>query len=161
MDFGEKLYRLRIERGIYQKQLAVYLHVSVGTISNYENGIHSPDLKTLSKLASYFRVSADYLLDRTDYISPIDDLNQELIDKYTAADIMNTILKLSPEGRQDLVKYLTMLSLCDGADLPSLSALEHGVFTFAPSDLESEVEEGEEEEEDDENWDESQADDAP
>lgn len=47
MNFGEKLYRLRVERGIYQKQLAAYLHVSVGTISNYENGIHSPDLKTL------------------------------------------------------------------------------------------------------------------
>ncbi|GFH96061.1 HTH-type transcriptional regulator Xre [Lachnospiraceae bacterium] len=70
MNFGEKLYRLRVERGIYQKQLAAYLHVSVGTISNYENGIHSPDLKTLSKLASYFRVSADYLLDRTDYVAP-------------------------------------------------------------------------------------------
>lgn len=41
MEFGEKLYRLRIERGIYQKQLAAYLHVSVGTISNYENGVHS------------------------------------------------------------------------------------------------------------------------
>ena len=156
MDFGEKLYRLRIERGIYQKQLAVYLHVSVGTISNYENGIHSPDLKTLSKLASYFRVSADYLLDRTDYISPIDNLNQEIIDKYTAADIMNTILKLSPEGRQDLVKYLTMLSLCDGTDLPSLSALEHGAFAFTSPDLESEAEEEEEE-----NWDESQSDDTP
>ena len=156
MDFGEKLYRLRIERGIYQKQLAVYLHVSVGTISNYENGIHSPDLKTLSKLASYFRVSADYLLDRTDYISPIDNLNQEIIDKYTAADIMNTILKLSPEGRQDLVKYLTMLSLCDGTDLPSLSALEPGAFAFTSPDLESEAEEEEEE-----NWDESQSDDTP
>ncbi len=156
MDFGEKLYRLRIERGIYQKQLAVYLHVSVGTISNYENGIHSPDLKTLSKLASYFRVSADYLLDRTDYISPIDDLNRELIDQYTAADIMNIILKLSPEGRQDLVKYLTMLSLCDGADLPSLSTLEHGVFSFAPPDLEPENEE-----EGEEDWDDSLSDDAP
>lgn len=156
MDFGEKLYRLRIERGIYQKQLAVYLHVSVGTISNYENGIHSPDLKTLGKLASYFHVSADYLLDRTDYISPIDDLNRELIDQYTAADIMNIILKLSPESRQDLVKYLTMLSLCDRADLPSLSALEHGTFAFASPDSESE-----DEEEAEENWDESQSDDAP
>lgn len=145
MDFGEKLYRLRIERGIYQKQLAVYLHVSVGTISNYENGIHSPDLKTLSKLASYFHVSADYLLDRTDYISPIDDLNRELIDKYTAADIMNIILKLSPQGRQDLIKYLTMLSLCDGTELPSLSALEHGAFVFASPDLESGEEQQEEE----------------
>lgn len=121
MDFGEKLYRLRVSRGIYQKQLAVYLHVSVGTISNYENGIHSPDLKTLSKLASYFHVSADYLLNRTDYISPVDALEQDLIDQYTAGDIMNAILELSSEGRRDLVKYLAMLSACDGASLPSLS----------------------------------------
>lgn len=121
MNFGEKLYRLRVERGVYQKQLAVYLHVSVGTISNYENGIHFPDLKTLCKLANFFHVSADYLLDRTEYISPIDDLNRELVDHYTASDIMNIIIELTPESRQDLVKYLTMLSLCDGAELPSLS----------------------------------------
>lgn len=121
MDFGEKLYRLRVARGIYQKQLALYLHVSVGTISNYENGIHSPDLKTLSKLASYFHVSADYLLSRTDYISPVDALEQKLIDQYTTGDIMNAILELSSEGRRDLVKYLTMLSACDGTSLPSLS----------------------------------------
>ncbi len=145
MDFGEKLYRLRIERGIYQKQLAVYLHVSVGTISNYENGIHSPDLKTLSKLASYFHVSADYLLDRTDYISPIDDLTRELIDHYTAGDIMNAILELSPEGRHDLVKYLAMLSVCDGVDLPSLSGSEHGNMDFVPPVLEPEDNEDEEE----------------
>lgn len=132
MDFGEKLYRLRVERGIYQKQLAVYLHVSVGTISNYENGIHSPDLKTLSKLASYFHVSADYLLDRTDYVSPVDDLARELIDQYTAGDIMNAILELSPEGRQDLVKYLTMLSACDDTDLPSLSASDQETSGSVP-----------------------------
>lgn len=125
MDFGEKLYRLRIERGIYQKQLAAYLHVSVGTISNYENGIHSPDLKTLCKLANYFHVSADYMLDRTEYISPIDDLNRELIGHYTTSDIMNIIIELTPESRQDLVKYLAMLSLCDGTDLPSLSKSKH------------------------------------
>ncbi len=150
MDLGEKLYRLRIERGIYQKQLAVYLHVSVGTISNYENGIHSPDLKTLGKLASYFHVSADYLLDRTDYISPIDDLARELIDHYTAGDIMNAILELSPEGRRDLVKYLTMLSVCDGAVLPSLSGPEQGNRDFVPPVLEPEYNESEED-----NWDES------
>ncbi len=143
MDFGEKLYRLRVARGIYQKQLAVYLHVSVGTISNYENGIHSPDLKTLSKLASYFHVSADYLLNRTDYISPVDALEQELIDQYTAGDIMNAILDLSLEGRRDLVKYLTMLSACDGASLPSLSGPGHESFDFESPDPEPENEDAE------------------
>ena len=95
MDFGERLYSLRIERGVYQKQLAAYLHVSVGTISNYENGVHSPDLKALRRIADFFHVSVDYLLDRTEYISPIDDLNRELVNQYTSGNVMNTILELS------------------------------------------------------------------
>lgn len=143
MNFGEKLYRLRVERGIYQKQLAAYLHVSVGTISNYENGIHSPDLKTLSKLASYFRVSADYLLDRTDYVAPIDGLSTELADRYTAGDIMNIILELSPQSRRDLVKYLTMLSACDGNILPPLNAPERRAVVFTPLEPESPEEDSE------------------
>lgn len=144
MDFGEKLYRLRIERGIYQKQLASYLHVSVGTISNYENGVHSPDLKTLCKLANYFHVSADYLLDRTEYIPPIEDLNLPLIDQYSISSVMDAIVELSPEGREDLANYLTMLAVCDEIELPPLSSLGRSVSNFVPPEPEPETEEAEE-----------------
>lgn len=113
MEFSEKLYRLRIAKGIYQKELAVYLHVSVGTVSNYENGVHSPDLKTLSKIAEFFHVSVDYLLDRTDYAGTIDDLNEKITDSYTTASVMGTIASLSPEHSQDLIYYLDMLKLCN------------------------------------------------
>lgn len=64
---AEILTSLRQERGIYQKEIAVYLKVSVGTISNYEKGIHQPDLDTLCRLADFFGVSTDYLLGRTTY----------------------------------------------------------------------------------------------
>lgn len=144
MDFGEKLYRLRIERGIYQKQLASYLHVSVGTISNYENGVHSPDLKTLCKLANYFHVSADYLLDRTEYIPPIEDLNLPLIDQYSISSVMDAIVELSPEGREDLANYLTMLAVCDEIELPPLSSLGRNVSNFVPPEPEPETEGAEE-----------------
>ena len=116
MEFSERLYRLRLEKGIYQKQLAAHLHVSIGTISNYENGVHSPDLKTLSKIAEFFHVSVDYLLDRTEYTGPIDDLNERLIDSYTTAGIMNTLACLSTEHSQDLICFLGMLKLCDQAE---------------------------------------------
>ncbi len=106
MEFGEKLYRLRIERGIYQKQLASYLHVSIGTISNYENGAHFPDLKALCKIADFFHVSVDYLLDRTEYVFSIEYLNRELIDGYTSGNVMNTVLTLSKNSYRDLIKYL-------------------------------------------------------
>lgn len=147
MDFGEKLYRLRIERGIYQKQLAAYLHVSVGTISNYENGVHSPDLKTLCKIANYFHVSADYLLDRTEYILPIGDLDHSLIDQYTSGSVMDTIVELTPEGREDVAKYLAMVAACDNIELPPLSSLGHRVSNFVPPEPEPEIEETEEPEE--------------
>ena len=118
MKFSEKLYCLRLERGVYQKQLAAHLHVSIGTISNYENGVHSPDLRTLSRIAEFFHVSVDYLLDRTEYAGTIDDLNKELADSYTSASIMNILAGLSPEHSQDLVCFLDMLKFCDRAKSP-------------------------------------------
>ena len=56
--FGEILASLREERGIYQKELAAILKVSVGTISNYENNIHFPDQEALIQLAEYFDVTS-------------------------------------------------------------------------------------------------------
>ncbi|MCM1119014.1 MAG: helix-turn-helix domain-containing protein [bacterium] len=54
MNFGDILRRLRTEKGIEQKQLAMEVQVSESAISNYENEIHDPDLDTLRKLSEYF-----------------------------------------------------------------------------------------------------------
>lgn len=113
MNFGEKLFRLRTERGIYQKQLAEYLNVSIGTISNYENGVHYPDLSALCKFAEFFHVSTDYLLDLTENAMPIDGLNIRLADGYSIGGVLNTILELNQPDRQRLGKYLLMLKTCE------------------------------------------------
>ena len=76
-SFGEILTSLREERGIYQKELAAILKVSVGTVSNYENYIHFPDQEALLQLADYFGVTVDYLLGRTSYRYSLDTLNEE------------------------------------------------------------------------------------
>lgn len=62
----QKLKELRIERGIQQKELAATLGIGANTLSQYENGKREPDNKTLVKLADYFGVSVDYLLEHTD-----------------------------------------------------------------------------------------------
>ena len=113
MNFGEKLYQLRNERGIYQKQLAEFLGVSIGTISNYENGVHYPDLETLCRFAEYFQVTTDYLLDLTRNSMAIDKLNIELADGYTVGTALNTMATLSHSGRKKLTKYLAMIRICD------------------------------------------------
>lgn len=113
MNFGEKLYQLRNEKGIYQKQLAEFLGVSIGTISNYENGVHYPDLETLCKFAEYFQVTTDYLLDLTENSMAIDKLNVELVDGYTVGTALNIMVTLPYSGRKKLAKYLAMLQTCD------------------------------------------------
>ena len=57
--FGELMGELRQARGLTQKELGKILSVSTGTISNYENGVHYPDLEKLVQLADYFQVSTD------------------------------------------------------------------------------------------------------
>ncbi|MFG6358654.1 MAG: helix-turn-helix domain-containing protein [Acetatifactor sp.] len=113
MNIGQKLFQLRTSRGVYQKDLAEYLEVSVGTISNYENGVHSPDLNTLCRLAEYFQVSTDYLLQLTDNSDSMQDLNQQLSQEYTVGKALNVIQGLSDPGIHGMVKYISMVKACE------------------------------------------------
>ena len=61
-----RLKQLRKERGISQLKLAMELSMSQNSVSRYENGVREADYATLIKLADYFDVSIDYLLERTD-----------------------------------------------------------------------------------------------
>lgn len=60
--FGKKLSEIRHSAGFTQKQLADNVHVSKGTISNYEAEERLPSLVILKDLAKTLHVSADYLL---------------------------------------------------------------------------------------------------
>lgn len=111
MDFGQIISELRLEKGIYQKELADYLKVSIGTVSNYEQGIHSPDFGTLCKLADYYQVSVDYLLGRTKFRASLNELNRPLTKTYTVADLLNTTLQLDSASTRSLVEYLDLLKL--------------------------------------------------
>lgn len=61
---------LREEKGMYQKDLAKLLNVSVPAINYYENEKRSIDTKTAVLLAEYFNVSIDYLLGKSDIRNP-------------------------------------------------------------------------------------------
>lgn len=111
MRFGELLAKLRKEKGILQKELATYLNVTVATISNYEKGVHSPDYDTLVKLADFFDVSTDYLLQRTDYRASINTLNKPLIIGFTASDLLNAVMELDQRNTEALIDYYKLLSL--------------------------------------------------
>lgn len=49
-----------------QCDFANLLNVSQQTISNWENGVTEIDLESLKKISNHFKVSIDYILDKTD-----------------------------------------------------------------------------------------------
>ncbi|MEE1218978.1 MAG: helix-turn-helix transcriptional regulator [Ruminococcus sp.] len=65
----KNLREIREDRDIRQKEIAKYLNVSQNTYSQYETGVISLTAEILIKLADYYNVSVDYLLDRTNNIN--------------------------------------------------------------------------------------------
>lgn len=61
-EIGQKIRRLRTQRGISQVDLASSLGVSKSVVSSYENGVHLPPYDVLIRIALLFGVSTDYLL---------------------------------------------------------------------------------------------------
>ena len=61
-----RLKELRKSRKMSQLKLAMDLNMNQNSISRYESGEREADYATLVRLADYFNVSVDYLLERTD-----------------------------------------------------------------------------------------------
>lgn len=60
---NEKIKKLRLAYNVSQVELAQSLGVSKQCVSNWENDNVQPSVDMLVKLAKYFNVTTDYLLD--------------------------------------------------------------------------------------------------
>lgn len=99
-----------------QKELGDILHVTAGTISNYENDVHLPSSEKLVDLADFFNVTIDYLLGHcTSSLSP-DIWNQIIVDKYTAGELIQRILRMSMERRHALMIIINDMNLSTTID---------------------------------------------
>ena len=61
-QIGAKIKLLRKNRGLKQAELALYIGVAQQTLCGYENSKSQPDIEVLKKIAEFFNVSTDYLL---------------------------------------------------------------------------------------------------
>ena len=61
MEFNNKLYELRKQKGFSQEELANRLNVSRQTISKWEVGESTPDMEKLVAISDLFEVSLDEL----------------------------------------------------------------------------------------------------
>ncbi len=65
-DFANKLSDLRRAKGVSQKEAATALGVSQALLSHYEKGIRECGLAFVCRAASYYGVTADWLLGLSD-----------------------------------------------------------------------------------------------
>lgn len=65
-----RIRELREDNDLTQKYMAHLLNVNQRTYSRYETGEHAVPLSALCFIADYYKVSVDYLLNRTDIKKP-------------------------------------------------------------------------------------------
>lgn len=66
VKLGDRLKKLREDRGLTQADVCNSLHIAQSTLANYETNFRIPKMDALGIIADYYGVSVDYLLGRTD-----------------------------------------------------------------------------------------------
>ena len=110
MNTLDKILSLLTEKGIQQKTFAENIGVAKHTITDWKNGRSKSYMKYIDKIADFFDVSADYLLEKTDDKSP---LPKEAINIFDNVD-MNAFSRqlyeqLTKEERKKVQEYILFL----------------------------------------------------
>lgn len=88
--FKDRLRQLRIERNLTQAEIAKAIGVSSATIGNYEQGTREPRNNEMwKKLADYFNVSVDYLMNKEN----VSKVSEELLHENMLLRMENISLK--------------------------------------------------------------------
>lgn len=100
-----RLKLLREERGLYQKDLAKILNVSVPAVNQYENGKRDMSTETLMTLAEYFNVTTDYLLGKSNERNP-SNLDSDKINIGLSKKDYNPPTKEQQEKIEEFAKFV-------------------------------------------------------
>lgn len=74
MTLGEKIYRLRTEKGLSQEALGEALKVSRQSVSKWETDQSVPELDKLVAISEFFHVTTDYLLKEEEAGNVVSDM---------------------------------------------------------------------------------------
>ncbi len=89
VNYGANIQSLRAARNITQKNLAEILGISRAALAHYESNRREPDLTTLCKIADFFDISIDYILDRTQNEKINTNINIPLLSTTTSIEKNN------------------------------------------------------------------------
>lgn len=101
MEFGEKLQKLRKDKGLTQEELAEALYVSRTAVSKWESGRGYPNIESLKEISRFFSVSVDNLLSSEKLLSIAEKENKSNIRNmcnliFGIADILSLVLIILP-----------------------------------------------------------------
>ena len=113
MTIGEKIYKIRNEMGLTQKEFAKIAGVSQSAINFWENGKRQPRLEQLNKLASALNIPISTFIDEhlvediaeniTEIIKELNSAGKELVETTTNA-IENVTVQLIELGEELMMK---------------------------------------------------------
>ena len=83
MTLGQKIKKLRSDKGLTQKDLADHVHVTFQTVSKWEKDENEPDVTTLRELSKLFGCSMDYLLSEEES----EETKEEKVEETTATPV--------------------------------------------------------------------------
>ena len=122
MNTLDKILSLLTEKGIQQKTFAENIGVTKHTITDWKNGRSKSYMKYIDKIADFFDVSADYLLEKTDDKSPLPkeainifdnvDMNafsRQLYEQLTKEDEEKRVNEITKEERKKVQEYILFL----------------------------------------------------
>ena len=102
MEFNNKLYELRKQKGFSQEELANRLNVSRQTISKWEVGESTPDMENLVAISELFEISLDELV--LDIVPEEADTSAQVVKSEFYSDIKENVL--TDENRKKAKKGL-------------------------------------------------------
>lgn len=110
MDFNNKLYELRKQKGFSQEELANRLNVSRQTISKWEVGESTPDMENLVAISELFEISLDELV--LDKVPEEADTSAQVVKSEFYSDIKENVL--TDENRKKAKKGLKIAAIVLG-----------------------------------------------
>ncbi len=108
MEFNNKLYELRKQKGFSQEELANRLNVSRQTISKWEVGESTPDMEKLVAISDLFEISLDELvLDKKEETNPV--ASEQIVKSELYSDIKEHVL--TEDNKKKTRKGLKILAI--------------------------------------------------
>ncbi len=106
MSLGRRVRDLREKLGMNQKELANASQITQATISRIESEeVHQLKSEALKRLAKALKTTVDYLIGKTDKMTPSDIVDSDP----QAKAIFRGYEKLSKEGKKQLADFLRYL----------------------------------------------------